>query len=176
MGASIALQLAHLPRWRGLVAGVVADSPVLDWRATLGANCSRAGLPPWSARLAYPWLTHPMLSRVTGLARALDLDALDWTPRGKLAVPMLILQGSADQSTPWQVAAQLADGTPHVTLELFDADHTMAWNSDPARWCSVTNDWLANLLNLTPVPSAPVGDASSAVMTPRSGGVSVPDG
>lgn len=143
MGANIALQLAHQPRWSGLVAGVVADSPVLDWRATLQANCSRTGLPQWFARLAYPWLTHPVLSRILGLSRPVDLDALDWTSRGKLTVPLLILQGTADQSTPWQVAARLADADPDVAIELFDADHTMGWNSDPGRWRSVTTAWLA---------------------------------
>lgn len=174
MGASIALQLAHIPQWRRLVAGVVADSPVLDWRATLEANCSRAGLPTRSAHLAYPWLTHPMLSRITGLARALDLDALDWTSPGELTVPLLILQGTADRSTPWQVAARLADANPHVALELFDADHTMAWNSDPARWRSIITDWLADLLDPPPQQTALTGDPPSAVTTARSGRDSIP--
>ena len=175
MGAGIALQLAHLPRWRGLIAGVVADSPVLDWRVTLETNCSRAGLPPWSARLAYPWLTQPTLSRIVGLTRGLDLDALDWTPQGKLSVPLLILQGSADQSTPWKVAARLADASPVVRLELFDADHTMGWNSDPSRWCSVTTSWLAKLLDLGSGTAASAEVAALAIMATRSGRNTVPD-
>lgn len=175
MGASIALQLAHMPLWRRLVAGVVADSPVLDWRATLEANCSRSGLPPWSARLAYPWLTHPVLSRVTGLAHALDFDALDWTPAGKLAVPLLILQGTADQSTPWQVAARLAETSPLVTLELFDADHTMSWNSNPSRWCSVTTNWVAGLLDAGSVTAASAEVKASSMAATRSGRNAVPD-
>ena len=154
MGASIALQLAHLPRWREHVVGIVADSPVLDWRATLEANCSRAGVPSWSAHLAYPWLTHRLLARTIGLDRALDLDVLDWTPPGRLKIPLLILQGSADQSTPWQVAAEVAETNPMVGLELFGADHTMSWNSDPERWRSGTTDWLLKLLDLIPIPTA----------------------
>lgn len=154
MGASIALQLAHLPRWREHVVGIVADSPVLDWRATLEANCSRAGVPSWSAHLAYPWLTHRLLARTIGLDRALDLDVLDWTRPGRLKIPLLILQGSADQSTPWQVAAEIAETNLMVGLQLFGADHTMSWNSDPERWRSGTTDWLLKLLDLTPVPTA----------------------
>jgi len=153
MGASIALQLAHLPRWREHVVGIVADSPVLDWRATLEANCSRAGLPSWTAHLAYPWLTRRLLARTIGLARALDLDALDWTPPDKLKIPMLILQGSADQSTPWQVAADVAETNPLVTLVLFDADHTLSWNSEPERWRSGATDWLSKLLDVIPIPA-----------------------
>jgi pimeloyl-ACP methyl ester carboxylesterase len=153
MGASIALQLAHLPRWRKHIVGIVADSPVLDWRATLEANCSRAGMPSWSAQLAYPWLTHRLLARTIGLDRPLDLDVLDWTPPGKLKIPTLILQGSADRSTPWQVAAQVAKANPIVGLDLFDADHTMSWNSDPERWRFDATDWLVKLLDLIPTPT-----------------------
>lgn len=158
MGASIAMQLAHLPRWRDHVVGIVADSPILDWRATLEANCSRAGVPSWSAHLAYPWLTHKLLARAIGLDRALDLDALDWTPPGRLKIPMLILQGSADQSAPWQVARDVAETNPVVDLELFaDVDHTMSWNSDPERWRSGATDWLSKLLDLVPIPALDVG-------------------
>ena len=152
MGASIALQLADLPRWRKHVVGVVADSPVLDWRATLEANCSRAGLPSWSAHLAYPWLTHRLLARTVGLDRAVDLDALDWTSPDRLKIPLLILQGTADQSTPWQVAAEVDEANPMVGLELFDADHTLSWNSAPERWRADTTNWLSKLLNSIPIP------------------------
>lgn len=167
MGASIAMQLAHQPRWREHVVGIVADSPVLDWRATLEANCSRAGVPSWSAHLAYPWLTHKLLARTIGLDRALDLDALDWTPPGRLKIPMLILQGSADQSTPWQVARDVAETNPMVDLELFDdADHTMSWNSDPERWRSGTTDWLSKLLDLVPIPTERTMLASPSTLNP----------
>ena len=153
MGANIALQLAHQPCWREHVVGIVADSPVLDWRATLEANCLRAGVPPWSAHLAYPWLTHTLLARTIGLDHALDLNVLNWTLSDKIKIPLLILQGSADQSTPWQVAAEVAETNPMVGLELFDADHTMSWNSDPERWRSGTTNWLVKLLDLIPMPT-----------------------
>ena len=111
-------------------------------------------MPSWSAHLAYPWLTHRLLARTIGLDRALDLDVLDWTRPGRLKIPLLILQGSADQSTPWQVAAEIAETNLMVGLQLFGADHTMSWNSDPERWRSGTTDWLLKLLDLTPVPTA----------------------
>ncbi len=167
MGASIALQLAELPRWRKHVVGVVADSPVLDWRATLEANCSRAGLPSWSAHLAYPWLTHRLLARTVGLHRPLDLNALDWTRPGRLKIPLLILQGCNDRSTPWQVAAEFAASGPLITHVIFDADHTLSWNSDPERWRSRAADWLSKLLDPIPIPEGVtgihMGDASGAL-------------
>jgi pimeloyl-ACP methyl ester carboxylesterase len=47
MGAAIALHLAVEPEVRGIVAGLVLESPVLDWASTINANCARSGLPAW---------------------------------------------------------------------------------------------------------------------------------
>lgn len=44
MGAAIALQLAHHPSYRRSIAGLVLDSPVLDWTEVIKANCTRSGL------------------------------------------------------------------------------------------------------------------------------------
>ena len=141
MGAAIALQLAADPELRGIVAGLVLESPVLDWVSTIKANCKRSGLPAWTGALAVPWLDNRQLSRVTGLDAPVGLRRFDWITRAdELAAPTLILHGSADTSAPIGVAARLRDRRPDlVQLERFDADHTMTWNSDPERWrASVT--------------------------------------
>lgn len=147
MGASIALRLAHHSAWSDRVLAVVAESPVLDWRATLSANLPGAGLPSWTAYLAYPWLTFPQLARPMGLASEIDLDLLDWSARDRIRIPTLILQGRYDRSTPWRLAEQVAAVNPHVTLELFEADHTMTWNSDPGRWRTAVSAWLTPRLD-----------------------------
>ncbi|GGJ76596.1 alpha/beta hydrolase family protein [Agromyces bauzanensis] len=136
MGAAIALQLAAEPGLRGIVAGLVLESPVLDWLSTIKANCKRSGLPSWTGALAVPWLDNRQLSRVTGLDAPVGLRSFDWITRAdELATPTLILHGSADTSAPIGVAARLRDRRPDlVQLERFDADHTMTWNSDPERW------------------------------------------
>lgn len=149
MGASIALRLAHHSPWSNRVLAVVAESPVLDWRATLSANLTCAGLPSWTAYLAYPWLTFPPLARPMGLASEIDLDLLDWSARDRIRKPTLILQGSHDHSTPWRIAEPVAAANPHVTLELFEADHTMTWNSDPERWRTTVSAWLTPRLDKT---------------------------
>jgi len=147
MGANISLRLADRPQWRHRVVAIVAESPVLDWRATLKSNLSSFGLPAWTAHLALPWLANPGLARQIGLGHAIDLDALDWTRAGRIATPTLILQGRHDRSTPWQVAERVAAANPLVDLELFYADHTVTWNSDPERWRSTTADWLRSRLD-----------------------------
>lgn len=149
MGASIALQLAHEHRWHPRIAGIVADSPVIDWRTTIAANLDTLGVPSRCARLSHPWLSRATASRAVGLNRPIDLDALDWTRAGRIRTPMLILQGVDDRSTPWQAASHVADGSTRVDLELFEADHTTSWNSDPQRWRNVVSTWTSDLLGLS---------------------------
>ncbi|WP_306893539.1 alpha/beta hydrolase family protein [Agromyces albus] len=141
MGAAISLQLGAEPGLRGIVAGLVLESPVLDWVSTIKANCVRSGLPAWTGALAVPWLDNRQLSRITGLSATVGLRRFDWITRAdELAAPTLILHGCADTSASIGVAARLRDRRPDlVQLERFDADHTMTWNSDPERWrASVT--------------------------------------
>lgn len=136
MGAAIALQLAAERELRAITAGLVLESPVLDWVSTIKANCKRSGLPAWTGALAVPWLDNRPLSRITGLGAPVGLRRFDWITRAdELAAPTLILHGSADTSASIGVAARLRDLRPDVVrLECFDADHTLTWNSDPERW------------------------------------------
>ncbi|MEV1130517.1 alpha/beta fold hydrolase [Agromyces sp. NPDC049794] len=145
MGGAIALQIAVDPELRADVAGVVLESPVLDWVSTIKANCVRAGLPAWAGLLALPWLDRPLLARIAGLPSVVDVGRFDWVARAaEISAPMLLLHGAEDTSSPFAVAARLQSLRPDlVTLESFDADHTMTWNSDPDRWRQTVLTWLA---------------------------------
>ena len=147
MGAAIALQLAAEPELRGIVVGMVLESPVLDWLSTIKANCARAGLPAWAGVLAVPWLDCWPSSRVTGLRHPVGLRRFDWIARaGELTVPILILHGARDISSPFELSARLRALCPDIVrLEAFDADHTLSWNSDPERWCAFLRSWIAYL-------------------------------
>lgn len=144
MGASIALQLAHRAAYRDLIVGLVLDSPVLDWRSVIQANCKRAGLPSKAGELAMPWLTRKPLSRMAGLPTALPLDDFNWVKNAhELEVPTLILHGTQDDSVPFANSKRLLDQRPDVIkLKAFDAGHTLNWNSDRERWQSTTAAWL----------------------------------
>ena len=143
MGAAIALQLPSDPKLHGIVSGLVLDSPILDWVETLKANCTRSGLPAWAGALALPWLSSRLLARLVGLANPIDLPSFDWIVRaGELTVPMLILHGTLDTSSPFAQSTRFkAMRSDIVDLEPFDADHTMSWNSERERWRAVVASW-----------------------------------
>lgn len=144
MGASIALQLAAEPELRGVVVGLVLESPVLDWVATIKANCERSGLPAWTGMLALPWLNVRQVAHLTGLASPLELRDFDWIARAdELSLPTLILHGTLDTSSPFHLSTRLRKLRPDIVdLEAFEADHTMSWNSDHERWRAVLHAWL----------------------------------
>ena len=135
MGAAIPLQLVARARYHDIVAGVVLESPVLDWVAVIKANCVRSGLPAATGILAIPWLALRPLSRMVGLPTTIPLQSLDWVARpAELAVPTLIIHGTRDDSAPIRVSQELRDLRPDlVDLEAFTAGHTLSWNSDPER-------------------------------------------
>ncbi|MEV4686206.1 alpha/beta hydrolase family protein [Microbacterium sp. LWH3-1.2] len=148
MGGAIALQVAADLEFEGIINRLILDSPVLDWYATIEANCARAGLPPHVGRLTRPWLQWSALVRVVGLESALALDSYDWITRAKeLSVPTLILHGTDDTSSPTAAARRLAQLRPDIVeLETFRADHALGWNTDPTRWGRLTGAWLAGPL------------------------------
>ncbi len=139
MGAAIALQLAADPEFAGTIDALVLESPVLDWSATIAANCSRVGLPSWFGALARPWLERPTLARLVGLPGVAALARFSWIERAhELSVTTVIIHGVDDTSSPIDVSERLAVRRPDlVRLATFPADHTMTWNSDPERWRNV---------------------------------------
>nr|WP_244962718.1 alpha/beta fold hydrolase [Cryobacterium roopkundense] len=144
MGAAIALQLAADAQLRGIIIGLVLDSPILDWVATIMANCTRTGLPAWTGVLAMPWLKVRLLARMTRLTNPVDLPSFDWITRaGELTVPTLVLHGAFDTSSPFGLSTRLGILSPGVVdLEKFKADHTMSWNADRTRWRAAVSSWL----------------------------------
>ncbi|WEO79347.1 alpha/beta fold hydrolase [Cryobacterium sp. SO2] len=151
MGAAIALQLANESEIRAILKGLVLESPVLDWVSTIRANCARAGLPAWTGGLALPWLNSRPLARLTGLPNPVPLRKFNWVARAdELTVPTLILHGTLDSSSPFEISSRLRELRPDIVeLESFDADHTMSWNSDRHHWRAVLHAWLTSLTEVS---------------------------
>ena len=148
MGAAIALRLATRSEYAPLIAGIVLDSPVLNWVEVIKANCQRAGLPRSVGLFAVPWLTVGPLARLLGLSSRVPIRELDRVGRAEdLAAPTLILHGTRDDSVPISSSRALAKRRSDlVQLESFDAGHTLAWNSDTDRWRVTVSAWLSDHL------------------------------
>ncbi|MFF5478516.1 alpha/beta hydrolase [Streptomyces sp. NPDC012935] len=124
-GATMALRAAEHSGLRDRVSGLVLDSPVLSWEATLRALASARHTP--SALL-------PLAVRAAQGRTGLNADRAGGNgDRDHLAVPTLIFHGPDDRVAPWSLSRRLADARPDlVALQTVDhAPHAAMWNADP---------------------------------------------
>ncbi|MEU2794416.1 prolyl oligopeptidase family serine peptidase [Streptomyces sp. NPDC007100] len=139
-GASMALHAAANSALRDRVAGLVLDSPVLDWQATVRALAAARRTPrpllPLAVRAA---------EGSTGLHAGRLAEA--WAP-GLLTVPTLLVHGPHDTLAPWAASRELAARRPDlITLHpVPHAPHAAMWNADPATYEETLRRFLTPLM------------------------------
>lgn len=144
MGGAIVLQLSLSSPHRAAIAGIILDSPVIDWRVVLDYQAELMRLPGAVAGLAIDALQSPWAKPVTRADR-ISLDALNMVRRAdELSHPILILHSDDDGFVPSDASHALAEKRPDIVeLEVFQvARHTKLWNYDPERWSSAISRWL----------------------------------
>lgn len=145
MGGAIVLQLALNSRHRDLIAGIVLDSPVVDWRTVLTHQARLMGLPRPLTRVALDALGRTWAGRLTGSELAIPFDELDLVARAaELTSPTLILHSSGDDFVPPDASRLLYAARPDLVQfeEFAVAGHTKLWNYDEERWTAVIRGWL----------------------------------
>ncbi|MBG6054302.1 alpha-beta hydrolase superfamily lysophospholipase [Salinibacterium sp. CAN_S4] len=148
MGGATVLQVVTRSTLAHLVAGLVLESPVVDWITALHYQGLAHRLPR-PVRVAAMDLVSRRWSRaLTGQASPIDLNRLDLVTRAQeLRIPILLLHSDDDGFIPPTASRALAAARPDiVTFEEFDtARHTRLWNYDPDRWNSAIRRWLERL-------------------------------
>ncbi len=145
MGGAIALQTLVSSAHRDAIAGVILDSPVVDWRTVLRFQAKEMKLPDPLTRLALDALGRSWSARLSGADQAIPFDDLDMVARAaELDVPILLLHSDDDGFVPAVASHALAKARPDlVTMPLFTgARHTKLWNYDQNRWTAAITDWL----------------------------------
>ncbi|KAA9135229.1 alpha/beta hydrolase family protein [Microbacterium caowuchunii] len=145
MGGAIVLQLALGSAHRDIIAGIVLDSPVVDWRVVLDYQARLMNLPKPIAGVAIAALESDWGTAFTRTGRPIPFDRLDVVARaGELVHPVLILHSDDDGFVPSDASHDLAVARPDlVELEVFEgARHTKLWNYDERRWTDRIRTWL----------------------------------
>ncbi|GAA1247142.1 alpha/beta fold hydrolase [Kitasatospora nipponensis] len=140
LGASTVLQTAARSDYREEVAGLVLDSPVLDWSASVRGVAQRAGVPAALAELG-------ALSAEgrTGVDQAGFARLADGTD---LRAPTLLLHSTQDAVAPFASARRLAELRPDlVSLHpIAGAAHAALWNADPRGYEETLRRFLTPIL------------------------------
>jgi pimeloyl-ACP methyl ester carboxylesterase len=145
MGGAVALQTALNSGNRSRVAGLILESPVVDWRGVLRFQAKKAGMRAPLPDLAMSALSVPLTARLSGADEAISFDRLDIVARAEeLDLPILILHSEDDGFVPADASHALRDARPDiVTMPRFSvARHTKLWNYDQMGWSSAITDWL----------------------------------
>ncbi|MFW6689644.1 alpha/beta hydrolase [Streptomyces sp. MAR4 CNX-425] len=138
-GATMALRTAAESAAADGVAGVVLDSPVLDWRAAVRALAGRSGAP------GRPALPAPL--RGLAVLAAGEYGELD-APLAVPEAPSLLLQGQADDVAPPAAARAFAarGGDRLLLREVPDGRHAALWNATPRAYEETLRRFLTPLL------------------------------
>jgi alpha-beta hydrolase superfamily lysophospholipase len=130
-GAIVASFLEHSPL-AARVAGVVLDSPMLDFSRSVDLGASRERLP--LVGLSLPQSLTDVAKWIASWRYDVDWRSLDYLHgAAKLQAPILLFQGTADQRVPAATSDQLATVAGDVTyVRVRGADHLDSWNLDPA--------------------------------------------
>ena len=148
MGGAVVLQAATRSRLAGVVRGLVLDSPVVDWVATLEFQARMLRLPGFVGSAASTVMGRGWGAWATGQDHPINLDRLNLVRNAaKLDLPVLLLHSDDDGYVPSAASHALAAARPDiVTMETFSvARHTKLWNYDPERWARAIARWLAQL-------------------------------
>ncbi|GAA5532988.1 alpha/beta hydrolase [Deinococcus aluminii] len=125
MGGNIVLSFLRRSPLASLVAGVILDSPALEWRALLRHH---------ARRLHIPWAAGP-LERATVFRSKQDFAAVDHlSATDTFATPMLVFHGTADITVPVEQSDALSQARPDLVeyVRAEGAEHIRVWNVDPA--------------------------------------------
>ncbi|MFD3680268.1 alpha/beta hydrolase family protein [Streptomyces sp. NPDC058613] len=139
-GAAMALRAAERSALADRISGLVLDSPVLDWRATLRALAAARRIP--AAVL-------PLAVRAAESRAGLSADRRPpGADPGALRVPVLVFHGPDDTLASWEPSRRLAAARPDlVTLHtVAGAGHGAMWNADPARYEEALRRFLTPLV------------------------------
>jgi alpha-beta hydrolase superfamily lysophospholipase len=146
MGGAIALQLSLNSAHREAIAGLILESPVIDWRLVLEYQARAMRVPSAVSGLAIGALQSEWATPLTRAGSAIPFDRLDVVSRaGELRHPILILHSDDDGFVPSDASHDLVVARPDlVELKVFEvARHTKLWNYDQERWSDSIGGWLA---------------------------------
>ena len=147
MGGATVLRTLERTRYEDAIVGAILDSAAVDWVELIDGQLAAMRMPSPVPAVAKGMLATRIGARLVGLLGPLPIAAMRAEEHAVgLRVPVLVLQGDADRTTPVTAARRFAAARPSLVsiVEFAGADHVRLWNADPARYEAAIGDWLAD--------------------------------
>ena len=140
MGGGMCLKMLYESELAGKVRGVVMDSPLLDFRATL----------EYGARIrGYPRFIIPYARAFAGLRFGIDWERMNYLTRAsELQAPILLLHGEADSLVPPHTSRALMRARPDIVryVGFEGVEHARSWNGDSGRYEAAVRAFLQDVV------------------------------
>jgi alpha-beta hydrolase superfamily lysophospholipase len=152
MGGGIVMSFLERSSLAPSVAGVILDSPMLDFGRTVDYGASQDTLP--LVGLPVPQSLTDVAKWMAGWRFGVDWGALDYLKElDTVRAPILLFQGTADRTVPIGTSDELARDRPHLVtyIRTPEADHLDSWNLDPGRYDAAVRSFLERVLGSTSV-------------------------
>ncbi|GGL89766.1 alpha/beta hydrolase [Deinococcus aerolatus] len=139
MGGGITLAFLRYSALASRIAGVVLDSPPLEWRSLIRHFARRYYVRPF-ARL---------VESLTVMKSGQDFDAVDHlSVMHQFQTPTLLFHGSADRTVPVAQVERFAHARPDIVEyhRVEGAEHIRSWNMNPEWYEATLNRFLRRVL------------------------------
>lgn len=146
MGGGIVASFLERSPLAARVSGVILDSPMMDFSRAVDLGASKQRLP--LVGLPVPQSLTDMAKWIAGWRYGVDWSSLDYLEgAAKIHAPILLFQGTADQTVPAATSDELARVARDVTyVRVPGADHLDSWNLDPARYDAAVQAFVGSVL------------------------------
>lgn len=144
MGGAMVAEFMRRSFLADSVAGVVLDSPVLDWTAVVALGARKEG----GLALYLAPLARRIVTLRTGFRWA-DSGERAWPRQFRTSAPVLVFHGTADRTVPFATSEAFARTLrDRVTLVRGEgADHIQSWNFDPQGYEGALRRWLVEVVH-----------------------------
>jgi uncharacterized protein len=145
MGGGIAASFLERSPLAARVSGVILDSPMMDFSQAVNLGASKQRLP--LVGLPLPRSLTSVAKWIAGWRYGVDWSSLDYLKgAGRIQAPILLFQGTSDQTVPAATSDELARTVRGVTyVRVRGADHLDSWNLDPTRYDAAVQAFVDSL-------------------------------
>ena len=146
MGGAIVTSFMYESSLAESVRGLVLDSPMLDFGATVDHGASQRRIP--LVGLPLPGILTSVAKRLSSIRYDVDFEGSNYLTRtNQLKVPILLFQGDGDKTVPPSSSDALFEARPDLVRYVTSTGvgHVRSWNAGQTEYQTAVKEFLAEV-------------------------------